>query len=128
MQYPLSPQQRTIYTRYYSLVQARQRQIYSTWSTAGSSSSNQLADENSNNYLKYQLLLGCPGTGKTQVVKRLLQTLIEEEYRYSVTVCAPLGLLATNYREEFYPELQADTIHALFNISVTGGPRVRRQL
>ena len=58
MQYPLSPQQRTIYTRYYSLVQARQRQIYSTWSTAGSSSSNQLAGENSNNYLKYQLLLG----------------------------------------------------------------------
>ena len=126
MQYPLSTQQRTIYTRYYSLVQARQRQIYGTWSTAGSSSSNQLADENSNDYLKYQLLLGCQGTGKTQVVKPLLQTLIEEEY--SVTVCTPLGLLATNYREEFYPELQADTIHALFNISVAGGPTVRRQL
>ena len=40
MQYPLSPLQRAIYTRYYSLVQARQRQIYGTWSTAGSSSSN----------------------------------------------------------------------------------------
>ena len=62
-----------------------------------------------------QLLLGCPGTGKTQVVKRLIHTLIEE---YSVTVCAPLGLLATNYREEFYPDLQADTIHMLFNIPV----------
>ena len=56
------------------------------------------------------------GTGKTQVVKRLIHTLIEEEY--SVTVCAPLGLLATNYREEFYPDLQADTIHALFNIPI----------
>ena len=42
--------------------------------------------------------------------------LIEEEY--SVTVCVPLGLLATNYREEFYPDLQADTIHALFNIPI----------
>ena len=50
------------------------------------------------------------------MVKRLIHTLIEEEY--SVTVCAPLGLLATNYREEFYPDLQADTIHALFNIPI----------
>ena len=49
-------------------------------------------------------------------MKRLVHTLIEEEY--SVTVCAPLGLLATNYREEFYPDLEADTIHALFNIPV----------
>ena len=113
MQYPLSPQQRAIYSRYYSLVQTCQRQIYGTWSTADTSSTNQLADENSKDYLKYQLLLGCPGTGKTQVVKRLIHTLIEE---YSVTVCAFLGLLATNYREEFYPDLQADTIHTLFNI------------
>ena len=29
-----------------------------------------------------------------------------------------MGLLATNYREEFYPDLEADTIHALFNIPV----------
>ena len=87
IQYPLSPQQRAIYTRYYSLVQARQRDIYGTWSTAGTPSSNQLADDNSKDYQKYQLLLGCPGTGKTQVVKRLVHTLIEE---YSITVCAPL--------------------------------------
>ena len=50
------------------------------------------------------------------MVKRLIHTLIEQEY--SVAVCAPLGLLATNYSEEFYPDLQADTIHALFNIPV----------
>ena len=49
-------------------------------------------------------------------MKRLVHTLIEEEY--SVTVCVPLGLLDTNYREEFYPNLDADTIHALFNIPV----------
>lgn len=30
-----------------------------------------------------------------------------------------MGLLATNYREEFSPDLQSDTIHALFNIPVT---------
>lgn len=107
---------RAIYSRYLSLLETRGRQIYGTWSPGGSSSTTQLADENSTDYLKYQLLLGCPGTGKTQVVKRLVHTLIEEEY--CITVCTSLGLLATNYREEFYPDLQADTIHALFNISV----------
>ena len=43
-------------------------------------------------------------------------TLIEVEY--CVTVCTLLGLLPTNSREEFYPDLQAHTIHALFNIPV----------
>ena len=105
-----------MYARYYSLVQTRQRDIYCTWTTAGIPARNEQADHHTQDYKKYQLLLGCPWTGKTQVVKRLVHTLIEEEY--SVTVCAPLGLLATNYREEFYPDLEADTIHALFNIPV----------
>ena len=111
-----NPQQRAIYSRYLSLVQTCRRMIYGTWSPGGSCSTYELVEANSTDYAKYQLLLGCPGTGKTQVVKRLIHTLIEEEY--SVTVCAPLGLLATNYREEFYPDLQADTIHALFNIPI----------
>ena len=116
LQYPLSPQQRAIYSRYLSLVEARRRSIYGTWLTPASRSTQELTDPNSSDYAKYQLLLGCPGTGKTQVVKRLIHTLIKEEY--SVAVCAPLGLLATNYRVEFYPDLQADTIHALFNIPI----------
>ena len=116
LQYPLSPQQRAIYSRYLSLVETRRRSIYGTWSTPASRSTQEVTDPNSSDYAKYQLLLGFPGTGKTQVVKRLIHTLIEEEY--SVAVCAPLGLLATNYREEFYLDLQADTIHALFNIPV----------
>ena len=115
-QHPLSPQQQAIYSRYLSLVETRPRSIYGTWSTPASRSTQEVTDPNSSDYAKYQLLLGCRGTGKTQVVKRLIQTLIEEEY--SVAVCAPLGLLATNYREEFYPDLQGDTIHALFNIPV----------
>ena len=115
-QHPLSPQQQAIYSRYLSLVETRRRSIYGTWSTPASRSTQEVTDPNSSDYAKYQLLLGCPGTGKTQVVKRLIHTLIEEEY--SVALCAPLGLLATNYREEFYPDLQADTIHALFNIPI----------
>ena len=31
MKYPLSPQQRAIYSRYLSLVQTHRRQIYGTW-------------------------------------------------------------------------------------------------
>ena len=116
IQYPLSPQQRAVYARYYSLVQTRQHDIYGTWTTAGIPARNEQGDYHMQDYKKCQLLLGCPGTGKTQVVKRLVHTLIEEQY--SVTVCASLGLLATNYREEFYPDLEAYTIHALFSISV----------
>ena len=80
---------------YYSLVQARQRNIYGTWNTGRVAARNQDPEHESEDYTKYQLLLGCPGTGKTQVVKPLVHTLIEEEY--SVTVCSPLDLLATNY-------------------------------
>ena len=116
MQYHLSLQQRAVYMRYYSPVQARQRNIYGTWNTGRVAARNQDPEHESEDYTKYQLLLGCPGTGKTQVVKPLVHTLIEEEY--SVTVCSPLNLLATNYWEEFYPDLEADTIHALFNIPV----------
>ena len=60
------------------LVQARQRAIYATWTTAGIGASNQQPDDNCQDCKKYQLLLGCPGTGKTQVVKRLVHTLIEQ--------------------------------------------------
>lgn len=116
MQYPLSPQQRAVYSRYLSLVYSRRRQIYGNWTEGDSESSTQDTNDATRDFMKYQLLLGSPGTGKTQVVKRLLCTLIDEEF--SVTVCAPLGLLATNYREEFSPHLQSDTIHALFNIPV----------
>ena len=116
-QYPLSPQQRAIYSRYLSLVYTRRHHIYGRFADADGRRTTQDTVDDSTDYLKYQLLLGCPGTGKTQVVKRLLHTLIQEEF--TVTVCAPLGLLATNYREEFHPDLQADTIHALFNIPVT---------
>ena len=68
----------------YSLAQTRQRDIYGTWTTAGIPARNEQADHHTQDYKKYQLLLGCPGTGKTQVVKRLVHTLIEEEYSVSL--------------------------------------------
>lgn len=63
------------------------------------------------------IIIGLPGTGKTQVLKRLLHTLIQEEFQ--VTLCAPLALLATAYRKESSPDLQADTVFALINSPVT---------
>ena len=114
-QYPLSPQQHSIYSRYLSLVYAKRRYTYGTLGEEDSAAHTTV--DTTSDYLKYQLLLGCPGTGKTQVVKRLLHTLIDQEF--SVILCAPLGLLATNYREEFEPYLESDTIHAVFNVPVT---------
>lgn len=63
------------------------------------------------------IIIGLPGTGKTQVLKRLLHTLIQEEFQ--VTLCAPLALLVTAYRKESSPDLQADTVFALINSPVT---------
>lgn len=54
------------------------------------------------------IIIGSPGTGKTQVLKRLLHTLIQEEFQ--VALCATLALLATAYRKESSPDLQADTV------------------
>ena len=75
VQYPLSAQQLAIY-RFYSLVQQCDRQIYGPWSTRGTVPENQDASQIHKDHEKYQLLLASPGTGKTQVVKRLINTLI----------------------------------------------------
>ena len=47
LQYPLSPQQRAIYSRYLSLVETRRRSIYGTWSTPASRSTQEVTDPNS---------------------------------------------------------------------------------
>lgn len=98
-------------------MEQRQHDIYGTWASSTTTLHNEQQRHDQKDYRKYQLLLRSPGTGKTQVAKRLIHTLIEEEY--SVTVCAPLGLLATHYRDEFYPHLEAHTVHALSKIPVS---------
>lgn len=72
MQYPLSPQQRGVFKRYYSLVQASQCSIYGTWNSAHISATNQDPHNESEDHKKYQLPLGSPGSEKTQVVKCLV--------------------------------------------------------
>ena len=78
MQYPLSPQQTAVYSRYCSLVQARQRSIYGTLNAAPIRIRMDDRQNESQDYTKYQLLLGSPGTGKMQVVIWLIHTLIQE--------------------------------------------------
>ena len=116
LEYPLSPQQLAVYSRFYTLLQQREEHFFGTGRTS-QTSHRQRRQPRDTDYTKYQLLLGSPGTGKSQVIKRLIHKLLQEDYK--VTLCAPLGVLATHYREEFYPNLQADTIHAFFNIPVS---------
>lgn len=72
MQYPLSPQQRGVLKRYYSLVQASQCSIYGTWNSAHIPATNQDPHNESEDHKKHQLPLGSPGSEKTQVVKCLV--------------------------------------------------------
>lgn len=65
---------------------------------------------------RYQLLLGKPGTGKSPVLKRLICSALES--RENVALCAPLAILVSSYRDQFPDDLYADTVHAMFNIPV----------
>lgn len=65
---------------------------------------------------KYCVLLGKPGTGKSQVVICAIHHAIQEECE--VLLAAPVALLAQGYRAIFRLELHAETIHAAFHIPV----------
>lgn len=63
----------------------------------------------------YRVLLGKPGTGKSQVLIRAIHHAIENEM--SVLVAAPVALLAQGYKI-FLADIETDTLHGAFNISV----------
>jgi len=67
---------------------------------------------------KYRVLLGKPGTGKSQVLIRAIHHAIETEFR--VLVAAPVALLAQSYTKIFAADIDADTLHGAFNIPVHG--------
>ena len=70
----------------------------------------------SSDWRKFRLLLAKPGTGKSQVVIRAIHHAIQQEY--TVSLVAPVALLAQGYRAIFGPDLDAETIHAAFHIPV----------
>ena len=63
----------------------------------------------------YRVLLGKPGTGKSQVLIRAIHHAIENEM--SVLVAAPVALLAQGYKI-FLADIETDTLHGAFNIPV----------
>ena len=68
---------------------------------------------------KYRVLLGKPGTGKSQVLIRTIHEALQREA--SVLLAAPVALLAQAYRSIFGADLECDTLHAAFRIPVQAG-------
>ena len=73
-------------------------------------------DEQSSSWRMYRVLLGKPGTGKSQVLIRAIHHAIDNEM--SVLVAAPVALLAQGYHKIFLCDIETDTLHGAFNISV----------
>ena len=73
-------------------------------------------DEQSSSWRMYRVLLGKPGTGKSQVLIRAIHHAVENEM--SVLVAAPVALLAQGYHKIFLADIETDTLHGSFNIPV----------
>lgn len=71
-------------------------------------------DEQSSSWRMYRVLLGKSGTGKSQVLIRVIHHAIENEM--SVLVTAPVALLAQGYHKIFLCDIETDTLHSAFNI------------
>ena len=112
--YPLSPYQTAIYQDIVDSLAKRQRFLQQGGARVPSSSSPSSSGDPS--WTKYRVLLGKPGTGKSQVIIRAMHTAIQQEQ--TVFLAAPVALLAQGYREIFGEELHCETLHATFNIPV----------
>ena len=75
-------------------------------------------EEQGSSWRMYRVLLGKPGTGKSQVLIRAIHHAIENEM--SVLVAAPVVLLAQGYHKIFLADIETDTLHGAFNIPVDG--------
>ena len=106
--YPLSPHQTAILTDITAALSSRQSSVFDDNHPAASDSS----------WQKYRLLLGKPGTGKSQVLIRAISYTIRHEL--SVLVAAPVALLAQGYNSIFYEDVTTDTLHGAFSIPIDG--------
>ena len=97
--YPLSPHQTAILRDITTALQARQTTLHER----------QSATHNSGTWEKFRVLLGKPGTGKSQVLTRAIDHAIATEM--SVLVAAPVALLAQGYNAIFLEDIETDTIH-----------------
>ena len=74
--------------------------------------------ENTATWEKFCVLLGKPGTGKSQVLIRTIDHAIRTDM--SVLVAAPVALLAQGYNAIFLDDIDSDTLHGAFNIPIQG--------
>lgn len=64
----------------------------------------------SDDWRKFVLITGGPGSGKSQIMKRTIQKCIEENR--NVLFSAPTGLVAARLKNEFRPHIHTDTVHS----------------
>ena len=106
--YPLSPHQSAILADITAALSCRQSLL----------SQDNHSDASDSTWQKYHLLLGKPGTGKSQVLIRAIDYAIRHEL--SVLVAAPVALLAQGYNSIFYEDVTTDTLHGAFSIPIDG--------
>lgn len=101
--YPLSPLQRAILVDIMGTLTGRRQSQ---------------EDGADSSWQKYRVLLGKPGTGKSQVLIHAIDYAIQNEM--SVLAAAPVALLTQGYTKIFLGDIEADTLHGAFNIPVDG--------
>ena len=106
--YPLSPHQNAIFTDIAAALSTRQSTL----------DHHQSATHTTATWEKFRVLLGKPGTGKSQVLIRAINHAIRCEM--SVLVAAPVALLAQGYNAIFLDDIDTDTLHSAFNIPIHG--------
>lgn len=106
--YPLSPHQTAILADITTALSARGATLHQHNSSG----------ENTATWEKFRVLLGKPGTGKSQVLIRAIDHAIRTDM--SVLVAAPLALLAQGYNSIFLDDIDSDTLHGAFNIPIEG--------
>ena len=72
---------------------------------------------NNDDWRKFILITGRPGSGKSQIMNRTIQKCIEEGRNILAT--APTGILASRYKKSFHPHIHTDTVHSAFTYPVS---------
>ena len=69
-----------------------------------------------NDWKKFILITGGPGSGKSQIMKRTIEKCIEQSR--NILVAAPTGILATRFKKLFTQRIHTDTVHSAFTYPV----------
>ena len=119
--YPLDVKQQLVITVAESMIKCRKQYHESINCTLGNNSSDsedvsELEDQDSTNSLL--IVVGKAGTGKSYAITKLIDTCVTS--KRNVMVATPTGYLATEYKDKFPDEIDAETIHAAFHYPVSG--------